>query len=145
SLKAYPLRYGSARQITALLNEMLTGQGNGNSLDNASSQISPGSGISVSSSGSGALSALSAAPPASNGSGGGASAAAVPNSAGMRSTSSSSPAAGQDLASGSNPSGSSSSSKPTNNAALLQNVRITADVTNNAVLVYGNQESQRLV
>jgi general secretion pathway protein D len=31
------------------------------------------------------------------------------------------------------------------NAAILQNVRITADVTNNAVLVYADQESQRVV
>ena len=38
-----------------------------------------------------------------------------------------------------------SSSKPGNGNALLQNVRITADVTNNAVLVYANQESQRVV
>src|SRR4029077_9619466 len=29
--------------------------------------------------------------------------------------------------------------------AILQNVRITADITNNAVLVYGDQESQRIV
>ena len=29
--------------------------------------------------------------------------------------------------------------------AILQNVRITADVTNNAVLVYADQESQRIV
>src|SRR5262249_6898246 len=36
-----------------------------------------------------------------------------------------------------------SGSKPGN--ALLQNVRITADITNNAVLVYANQESQRIV
>ena len=30
-------------------------------------------------------------------------------------------------------------------SAILQNVRITADVTNNAVLVYADQESQRIV
>src|SRR5207253_11239491 len=29
--------------------------------------------------------------------------------------------------------------------SILQNVRITADVTNNAVLVYANQEAQRIV
>src|SRR4029077_12509952 len=53
-----------------------------------------------------------------------------------------SPAGGQD-----NPSGSlfDSGTKPPSGGAILQNVRITADVTNNAVLVYANQESQRIV
>jgi len=35
--------------------------------------------------------------------------------------------------------------KPGGGSGVLQNVRITADVTNNAVLVYANQESQRIV
>ena len=51
-------------------------------------------------------------------------------------------AGGQDNSSGSLL---GSSSKPGGGNALLQNVRITADVTNNAVLVYANQESQRVV
>src|SRR6202035_4169298 len=37
-----------------------------------------------------------------------------------------------------------SNAKPNGNG-ILPNVRITADVTNNAVLVYANQESQRVV
>jgi general secretion pathway protein D len=84
------------------------------------------------------LSALSAAPPASSA----ANAATPPGAAGGRGTAS--PGAGQDLASGSNGS-SSAAAKSANNGALLQNIRITADVTNNAILVYGNQEAQRLV
>jgi general secretion pathway protein D len=54
----------------------------------------------------------------------------------------SAPAIGADNSSGSLL---GSSSKPGNGNALLQNVRITADVTNNAVLVYANGESQRVV
>jgi general secretion pathway protein D len=38
-----------------------------------------------------------------------------------------------------------SGSRSTTGGAILQNVRITADVTNNAVLVYADQESQRIV
>ena len=136
NLKAYPLRYGSSRQITALLNEMLTGHGNGNSLDSASSQISPGAGIAVSSSGSGALSALSAAPPASN------SQRATPR----RSRRPWRGLAGRRARSRLGSDGSSSAAaKSASNGALLQNIRITADVTNNAILVYGNQEAQHLV
>src|ERR1700694_3391446 len=60
NLKAYPLRYGNSKLIVAMLNEMLTGRGGGGSLDNASSQISPGGGISLSSSGTNPVASLSA-------------------------------------------------------------------------------------
>ena len=54
NLKSYPLRYGNSKQIVVLLNEMLTGHGPASgTLDSSSSQISPGAGISVSSSGPG--------------------------------------------------------------------------------------------
>src|SRR6202165_4353720 len=50
NLKSYPWRYGSAKPVTALLNEMLTGRSAASetSLDSASSQISPGAGLSIS-------------------------------------------------------------------------------------------------
>src|SRR5882757_9999824 len=51
NLKAYPLRYGNSKVVVALLNEMLLGGGQGATLDSASSQISPGGGLSMSSSG----------------------------------------------------------------------------------------------
>jgi general secretion pathway protein D len=141
NLKAYPLRYGNSKQVTALLNEMLTGHGGGGGgLDSASSQISPGAGISMSSSGTNPVAALSAMPTAASG-------AAVPvaNVApplNVRAAPGAGTAAGgQDnspgglLGSGARPAG----------PGILPNVRITADVTNNAVLVYANQESQRIV
>jgi general secretion pathway protein D len=135
NLKAYPLRYGNSKLVTALLNEMLTGHtanATGSSLDNASSQISPGGGISVSSSGPGSspLAALSALPTAA--SGGPANGAAPPLNTRAA------PAAG--TVSQQDPGG-----KPAGNNVILQNVRITADITNNAVLVYADQESQRIV
>src|SRR5437763_2942570 len=57
NLKAYPLRYGNSKLVVVLLNEILTGHtaAGGGSLDSASSQISPGAGISMSSSGTGAV------------------------------------------------------------------------------------------
>src|SRR5436305_5470654 len=70
NLKSYPLRYGNSKQVVALLTEMLLGGGHGagTALDNASSQVSPGAGISVSSSG-GPVAALSGLPPSSGVSG----------------------------------------------------------------------------
>lgn len=141
NLKAYPLRYGNSKQVTALLNDMLLGRGgSGTSLDSASSQISPGGGISLSSSGSNPVASLSAMPTAASG-------AAVPvtgtaSPLNVRGAPGPGTAGGPDLSS----SGLlGSGARPTGGSAVLQNVRITADVTNNAVLVYANQESQRIV
>jgi general secretion pathway protein D len=147
NLKAYPLRYGNAKAVTALLNEMLTGRGAASetSLDSASSQISPGAGVSLSSSSSSSLSGgtnpvaqLSAMPTAASG-------ATPPGAASplnVRAAPAPSNAGGPDNSSGGLL---GSNSKPGGGNVLLQNIRITADVTNNAVLVYANQESQRVV
>ncbi len=140
NLKAYPLRYGNAKAVTALLNEMLTGRGagGGSSLDSASSQISPGAGISLSSSaGTNPVAQLSAMPTAASG-------AAPPGAApqlNVRAAPAPGNAGGQDNSSGSL---FGSTTKGSGNG-ILENVRITADVTNNAVLVYANGESQRIV
>jgi general secretion pathway protein D len=139
NLKSYPLRYGNSKQIVLLLNEMLTGHGSaGGSLESASSQISPGGGLAVSSSGTGAVAALSGLPPSTGASG----AVAGSNTASPLNVRAA-PAAGQDYAtpggiSGARPGGGGAS-------GILPNIRITADITNNAVLVYANQESQRIV
>ena len=143
NLKAYPLRYGNSKLVVALLNEMLLGGGQGATLDNASSQISPGAGISVSSSpGGGAVAALSGLPPASGASG------AVPTaSVSMPLNTRAAPAAGAAPAGQDYPVGAplGGGGKSGGGSAILPNVRITADVTNNAVLVYASAESQRVV
>jgi general secretion pathway protein D len=143
NLKAYPLRYGNAKQVTALLTEMLLGGGHATgTLDSASSQISPGGGISVSSSG-GAVAALSGLPPTTGVSG------AVPGAAASvplnQRPAGNAAAGGPDYGTGlGGPLG--GAARPAGGgSAVLSNVRITADITNNAVLVYANTESQRVV
>jgi general secretion pathway protein D len=135
NLKAYPLRYGNSKLIVALLNDMLLGQssGAGAALDNASSQISPGAGVSMSSSG-GAVAALSALPTAAAG-------VATPVIGSGALAARPAPTVGQDNL----PAGAAVQGTKTTSGGVLQNVRITADVTNNAVLVYANMESQRIV
>jgi general secretion pathway protein D len=136
NLKAYPLRYGNSKQVTALLNEMLTGHGAGGSLDSASSQISPGAGISMSSSGTSPVASLSAMPTQASG-------AAPPSAAATLNVRAAPGAAG---AQDNTPGGIlGAGPRSTGGTGILPNVRITADVTNNAVLVYANQESQRIV
>jgi general secretion pathway protein D len=145
NLKAYPLRYGNSKAIVALLNEMLTGHGaNNGSLDSASSQIAPGAGLSQSSSGSGgAIAALSGLPTQASG--------AVPPGAAATLNVRAAPAPGGGGIGGGgtggqdNPAGGLLGSGGKPGGGILQNIRITADVTNNAVLVYADQESQRVV
>lgn len=145
NLKSYPLRYGNSKVIVAMLNDMLLNQGSVNSstLDSASSQISPGSGMSTTTSSStNPIASLSALPtaaagattPVSGPAGSGFSARPAP-------AASATPAQDNGLGGGLSGGG---GAKPGANS-ILQNVRITADVTNNAVLVYANQDAQRIV
>ncbi|MBR1130085.1 type II secretion system secretin GspD [Bradyrhizobium iriomotense] len=142
NLKSYPLRYGNSKLIVALLNEMLLNQGSASSstLDNASSQIAPGAGMSTMSSGN-PVASLSALPTAAAG-------AATPVTTPPGSSLSARPAPAVAAATPAQDNSlgglSGGGAKPGLNG-ILQNVRITADVTNNAVLVYANQESQRIV
>jgi len=144
NLKAYPLRYGNSKLVVALLTDMLLGRGPGGSLDSASSQVSPGGGVSISSSGAPpAVAALSALPPSTGVSGGGPSVSANVSLGARPAPVAASPVGGQQDYPGGGLLGGGGRSP--GGAGLLPNVRITADVTNNAVLVYADQESQRIV
>lgn len=141
NLKSYPLRYGNSKLVVAMLNDMLFNQSStsNSSLDNASSQISPGAGITSSS--SNPVASLSALPTAAAG-------AATPVTGAPGSSFGARPAAtavSATPAQDNNAGGLSGVGAKSGINGILQNVRITADVTNNAVLVYGNQEAQRIV
>jgi general secretion pathway protein D len=145
NLKVYRLRYGSAKQIAGLLNEILVGRGAGG-LDTSQSQIAPGGGISVASSG-GPLAALSAQPPSQLGQAGGTSGAGLGSGAARPATpGGTAGGATTGGATGQGGAGTAGSAFGGGGAeALVQNVRITPDVTNNSILVYANQDTQRLV
>nr|WP_249802152.1 type II secretion system secretin GspD [Bradyrhizobium zhengyangense] len=145
NLKSYPLRYGNSKLVVSMLNDMLFNQSaaSNTSLDSASSQVAPGAGLATSSSSSGnPIASLSAMPTAASG-------AATPvtgpagSALGARPApaASATPAQAQDNSLG----GLGGSSSKSGITTILQNVRITADVTNNAVLVYANQDAQRIV
>jgi len=146
NLKVYRLRYGNAKQIASLLSQMLLGQA-ADSLNSAESQLAPGSRVSITSSG-GPLAALSALPPSPasasataavvpQGSPGGAGAGGLQAGGGLR-------ARGAGADTGANQPGGAFAGGRTSEA-LLANLRITPDVTDNSILVYGNQEAQRIV
>jgi general secretion pathway protein D len=139
NLKVYRLHYGTAKQVAGLLNEILVGRSSGG-LDTAQSQVAPGAGVSVASSG-GPLAALSAQPPTALGqagaTGGGPMAAARPAGGGGAAAT-----AGNDLSAA----GSGGAFGARGNGESAQaNIRITPDIVNNSILVYASQETQRIV
>jgi general secretion pathway protein D len=149
NLKVYRLRYGSAKQIAGLLNEILVGRGGGG-LDTAQSQVAPGGGISVASSG-GPLAALSAQPPSAAGGAGGGTAAGLGSGATRPATTGGAAggAAGGATGQGGAASGGLGAGGAFGGAnpaeTVVTNIRITPDVTNNSILVYGSLETQRIV
>jgi len=140
-VKVYRMRYGDARQVAALLNDMFLGSAA--SPDSSTNQLAPGSGAIASGSGRlntrGSQSTVSPSP--------------APAAAGTQQPSSSTPAnfnarfadaAGGRLAQrASVPSGLGSGQG--GSGAILTNVRITPDSVNNALLIYANQENYRII
>jgi general secretion pathway protein D len=158
-IKVYHVRYGDAKQIAGLLNDIFVGR-SGGGLDSASNQIAPGAGLRVSSSGSdqpglripGASSAPGASPSGSSagfGGAGGVGGGGATSQGGSVSdlVASRSGPFGRGASSGSS-SGStfgSSAGSGAGGAGVLPGVRITADTVNNTLLIYANQESYRII
>jgi general secretion pathway protein D len=158
-VKVYHVRYGDARQMAQLLNDIFgAGRGAG-AIDSATNQIAPGAGVATSTSeaiqqgglriggartqpgGSSADSRLSGATSspaiAATGAGGGAD-----------NISARSGPFGRGAAGGIGASAGTSFGAGTGGAggqSILPNVRITADAVNNTLLIYANQEQYRLI
>jgi general secretion pathway protein D len=159
-IKVYHVRYGDAKQIAFLLNDIFVGR-SGGGLDSASNQIAPGAGVSLSSSGSdqpglripGARTSPGSSPSGSSAGFGG------PGGVGGGGLGSQGASASDIVASRSGPfgrgaagassgasSGSTFGSAATPGAGgVLPGVRITADTVNNTLLIYANQESYRII
>jgi general secretion pathway protein D len=140
SVKVYRMRYGDARQIAALLNDVFLGQSSSGP-DSPINQLAPGGGQVASSSGlnnGGAArgsGAASSAPPGFD--------SRFSESAGARFAQNNVGAASVAGASrGGAPLASASGASA---AAILPNVRISADAANNALLIYANQENYRII
>jgi general secretion pathway protein D len=139
SAKVYRMRYGDARQVAALLNDIFVG-GGGAAADSSANQLAPGAGIAASSSRSNGssnppISAPSAVP------------GGQPTSGGFEARFAD--ASGGRLGSASfttGRSGSSSGSTSGSSAVpILPNVRIAADAVNNSLLIYANPENYRII
>ena len=128
-VKVYRVRYGDAKNLAQILNEMFGGGSGGTSIDSASNQIAPGGGVRTTSSGSQSgsmtpVERLTGGPALSK-------QLSAINPAG-------SPAGGSPALS--NPLGGASAK-----GGLLPGIRITADVTNNSLLIYANEENYKII
>jgi general secretion pathway protein D len=148
-LKVYRMRYGDARQIAGLLNDMFGGPSSG--LDSPANQLAPGSGGVASSSGStrGSQLAASLVPSRTSSVAG---QATSPTAAGFDSRFGDSvgPRLAQNTTGTSISSSGSYSRSPLPGeagagGAILPNIRISADVANNSLLIYANQENYRII
>jgi general secretion pathway protein D len=148
-LKVYRMRYGDARQIAGLLNDMFVGPST-TGLDTPSNQLAPGSGAVASSSGStrGSQLAASLIPGRTSSVAG---QATTPTGAGFDSRFGDSvgPRVAQNTTGTSISSGGYNRSGLPGEAgaggAILPNIRISADVANNSLLIYANQENYRII
>lgn len=146
SVRVYRVRYGEARQLAAILNDLFTGQA-ASRFDTPTSQIAPGGGLSVTSS-----SPTIGAPTAPFATGGGAAVpSATPGGFGQSGPPSLMIAGARNLPGGGDSRGptadplSGSSGAARGGIGVLQGVRITADLVNNALLIYANQENYRII
>jgi general secretion pathway protein D len=156
AVRSYRLKYGNATQIAKILNNIFVNQSAGGTGSNTpANQLAPGttsaqsrldtltqnSGTGSSTPGGG-IGSTGSQPSASGGSFGTGSSAGQPISAAFKSF------ANHGDADGAGSSGGGFGGGPTGGGSqndMFQNVRITADAINNAVVVYSNQEDYRII
>jgi general secretion pathway protein D len=151
SVHVYRVKYGEARQIARVLTDMFIGGSSSASLDSASNQVAPGSGLYAASSdrlslnannGGSSSNGFGSRPGGGTGTGGGSGFGGSNFGAAPAGTANPSGAgAGNGLGGLSDSGGSTAGGgKP-----VLQGVRITADTVNNTLLIYADQESYRII
>jgi general secretion pathway protein D len=151
TVRVYSLRFGSARTVARILNDMFVGRsgaGSSTSSDQPTSPTAPGQSAATSridSLGSGSMSSSSGQGATAQGGGtdtaaGGGAGHAGAIGAAFESFSDRKDAADQDSSSAAGGAGSGSMPR-----GVFQNVRITADTSTNAIMVYSNQEDYLVI
>jgi len=148
-VRVYRMRYGDAKQVAGLLNDIFVGRGS-SSFDAATNQIAPGAGLTTTTSGQtttgGAAvpsaAALAQASPRQQ------TATMAATGIGATDPRYSDAGGGAGLLSGRSVFGGGTPSfggGGSSGNAILQGVRITPDVVNNSLLIYANQENYRII
>jgi general secretion pathway protein D len=147
-VRVYHVKYGEARQMARILNEVFVGGGSG-SVDTADSQVAPGSGVTSSSSGGDRLASASQSgfggSSSSRQSGFGSSGGGL-GSSGSGLGTQGFPSSRPNLAVSSlNDNADTSPGRSGGGGGLLQGVRITADNVNNTLLISASQENYKII
>ncbi|MBV8840639.1 MAG: type II secretion system secretin GspD, partial [Alphaproteobacteria bacterium] len=155
-VRVYHVKYGDAKQIAGLLNDMFGG-GRGTGLDSPTNQIAPGSGIATSASGSSTIApqggiqipSARTQPGQSSSdsrlSGGAGGAGSFPAQNANDAVASRLGPFGGRQSPGTNVGAFPGSQGANAGPNALFNVRITADTVNNTLLIYANQENYRII
>ncbi|WP_394055009.1 type II secretion system secretin GspD [Xanthobacter variabilis] len=125
AVRVYRLRYGDARQMAKVLNDLFVGSGGSAGIDQAASQIAPGSGMSASGGGQNLTVQQrlgQPAPPQAQGQPGG--------------------EEGEDAGA---PGGGRNAAPAGGGGPVMTGVRITADAVNNSLLIFASQENYRII
>jgi general secretion pathway protein D len=139
-VKVYHVKYGDARQIAAVLSSIFTGGGNAN-LESAANQIAPSSGTTTLST----IDRLTGGPAPSGNAPAGTDQGQGHQGEGVEAASAISTAGALGSAGGGGQGGSEGSLGGPGGGAPLPGVRITADVANNSVLVYANEQDYQII
>ncbi len=136
-VRVYRVRYGDAKLMASLLNDIFTGRSATSGLDTPTNQIAPGAGVVQLSTGDRSAPTTSALniPSARTQPGGPSSTTGTPTTGATT--------FGDRFATPGRPTTGSPGAPSA--AAVLPNVRITADAINNTLLIYANQESYRII
>jgi general secretion pathway protein D len=146
SVHVYQVKYGEARQIAKVLTDMFIGGSSSGLLDSPDNQLAPGSGSSATSSAD-RLSANGSSSSTTNGFG---SASGLGSGSGSTTGFGTQAAGANGAKAGANGGGASAldsgrGSGSGNSQPLLQDVRITPDAVNNALLIYADQANYRII
>jgi general secretion pathway protein D len=136
-VKVYRMRYGEARQVAALLNDIFLG-GTSGALDSSTNQLIPGGGLVASSSGIAQTGGGIGAPQS------GSQQPATTPPVGFNARFADA-ASGRAATAGARNIPQGGGSAQGGAGSLLQNVRIAADTVNNTLLIYANQEQYRVI
>ena len=131
SVRVYRVRYGEARQLAGILNDLFTGsRAAGAGLDTPTNQIAPGSGLTTTTSATTTSTSTTTQQPQG-----------LPIQ-GARTQPGATPI---DVRTQADAASSAPRSGPQAGLGILTGVRITADTVNNALLIYANQENYRII
>jgi general secretion pathway protein D len=137
TLRTYRLKHGSATKVAKILNDIFAGSRSGTTNDTPTNQLAPGTEAAKS-----RLDSLDQGKTATAGKSGGAQTA---SNRGNSTQISAAFDAFADRKGDEEESGGATGSAGGNGRAVFQNVRITADTSNNAIVVYSNQEDYRVI